>query len=159
MTKQSTAAILVSPKTLGAWGDKGWRLREVYELVEGGSTSYLLRTSNDDSDPRGKTSALTIPYPDAQTLLETFVAIVSINLGTSRSLALLDESHNLTLDGRGLAPFWDIADDVLNALCRNLSSIIRIGLVSLDEMTMADHGFITILREKNFEVTVFSPSA
>lgn len=159
MTKQSTAAILVSPKTLGAWGDKGWRLREVYELVEGGSTSYLLRNSNDDSDTRSETSALTIAHPDAQTLLETFVAMVSINLSTSRSLALLDESHNLALDGSGLAPFWDLADDVLDALCRDLSSMIRVGLVSLDEVSMADHSFITLLREKNFEVTVFSPSA
>jgi len=157
LTKQSTAAILVSPKTLGTWGDKGWRLSEVYELIEGGSTSYLLRNSNRDSDPGSSTSSLMIAYPNAETLLETFIAMLSINLGTSRCLDLLEESHNLTSDGSDLAPFWDLADDVLDCLCRELASIIRIGIVALDDMSMADREFTKILREKDFEVTLFAP--
>jgi hypothetical protein len=157
MTRQTTAAFIMSPKTIGPWGDRAWRIRDVYELVEGGSTSYLLLNGHSGTESVLTTDSLSIHYPSPDALFEALIALLSLNAGSQRCIGLLAESHNL-VDG-ALAPCWDLADDVLASLSKELSSLFRIGVILLDDFSMADADFVEIVRSHNFDVDTFAPTS
>lgn len=160
MTKQSTAALFISPKYIGPWGDHGWRLSDVYELVEGGSTSYLLRNGFCVAADLSPSPTQAIWHPSAQPLFECLVAMMCASIQSERILAILDESHNLVRNPLpGLAPYWEFSEQVLEQLCIELSAQVRLGLVSLDETSMAREAFVALARAHGFEVEVFSATS
>jgi hypothetical protein len=61
------------------------------------------------------------------------------------------------VDG-ALAPCWDLADDVLASLSKELSSLFRIGVIELDGFSMADADFVEIVRSHDFDVDTFAPT-
>ena len=59
------------------------------------------------------------------------------------------------MDGT-LAPYWELADDVLASLSKDLSSLFRIGYIELERLSMANADFVEIARSHNFDVDTFA---
>ena len=72
--------------------------------------------------------------------------------------AYLRETQNLvegTSGSETVAPYWDIADEVLAWCAPRLAEWIRVGIVRLDESTLAGDKTVSRFRSYGFTVDVF----
>lgn len=157
MTKQSTALLAVSPKSIAPWGDTAWRISLTAQLVEGGSASYWLATPTQPAQHRVSPAAVTIEVPNSEEFVNTTLIVLALHLGGHDIERYLLETGNITLEDnvRTLAPYWDLSDEGRLFLAKLLSAELRLGITILDEPTMLMGDVTSGLLDLGFDLDVF----
>ena len=160
MTRLSTALLTVAPLSTGPWGDRLWRVALTAELVEGGSAAYWLIHRSEPAEHLVATAEVLITAPHTTGVVEALVLSVAAHLGDGQTEGILLDSHNIeVLDGiRHVAPYWELTDSTRQVLVERLSSSVRLGLIVLDELTLATAEVVARLRSIGFDVDVFTLS-
>lgn len=153
MTTSSTAFVMVGPSGVGSFHDRLWRVSpNNAQLVEGGTNGpYFLLGSRDDE------FAFHIEDFDADSVMRAVVLLTTLLVGEEQTIGLLRASENLitTVPGERVAPYWELADDVLQSLSKRLASICRIGIVRLDEQSILSVEVVDMLRSLQFDVSTY----
>lgn len=158
MTRTTTALITAGPRTIGPWGDRAWRIALTIQLVEGGSAAYFLSTPTNEPIQQVSPAEVVIEAPHDECTLSSLIMTLAAQLGTEHAQALLEESHNLTMENdiRHIAPYWDLSDELQRQLAQELAEIIRIGVVVLDSTSLVNPILISKLRDHGFDVDLYS---
>jgi hypothetical protein len=158
MSRQTTAYLTVSPKTIAPWGDRTWRISLASQLVEGGSAAYWITTPTQPAENLVSPDEIVIEQPSKEFLLDSILLMLAAHVGDDQIEGYLIDTQNLTLqDGvRKLAPFWDIsAPEVRAFLARKLSEKVRLGITLLENLSLVNDEVINDLRAYGFDVDVF----
>lgn len=101
---------------------------------------------------------LVVELPTEEHVVASIVMLLALHAGDERVMRCLIESHNVAIeDGvRVVAPYWELAPDVLVYLTEILSSQIRLGLTLLDEPQTISEGVMSALRTGGFDLDVFA---
>lgn len=153
MTTSSTAFVMVGPSGVGSFHDRLWRVNpNSAQLVEGGGNGpYILLDSGDQE------FSFPIEAWDAGFVMKAVVLLVTLLVGEEQTTGILRETENLIQTERGerVAPFWDIAEDVLPQLTRRLAPLCRIGIVRLESNSILSRGVVDLMRQTGFDVETF----
>lgn len=153
MTTASTAFVMVGPSGVGSFHDRLWRVSpNNAQLVEGGTNGpYFLLEPGDDE------FAFHIEDLDADSVMRAVVLLTTLLVGEENTIGLLRASENLisTVTGERVAPYWELADDVLQSLAKRLAPICRIGIVRLDEQSILTTEVGDSLRALQFDVSTY----
>ena len=153
MTTASTAFVMVGPSGVGSFHDRLWRVSpNSAQIVEGGTNGpYFLLGSGEDE------FAIHIEDIDQDSVVRAMVLLVALLVGEEQTIGLLRATENLITTERGerVAPYWEIADDVLRSLVTRLAPICRIGVVLLDEASIFTTGVANGLRTLGLDVSTY----
>jgi hypothetical protein len=157
MSRFTSALVFASPLGSGSFYSDGWRVNWCANLVEGSSAGpyWLPLPSYED---HLKIESMMIDSLEPELVTDSLILLLGAVFGSESLNWLLRESQNLIFpeDGKpALAPFWELADDVRNCCIRDLSTRIKIGVVSLDEHSLLGSESIRLLRGLGFRVEVF----
>lgn len=159
MTKFSSALLMVGPAQVGIFGDDLWRVGLTSQLVEGGSNGPYWLTPVTGFREKEET-ALIIGEIQSSVLVDSVIILSALASGEKRALGLLFDTHNVVQDEYGLhvAPYWELAPSVRDALVRYISPLVKLGLVRLDSETLMNQSLVNDLSLLNFRVQVFEPN-
>jgi hypothetical protein len=160
MSRQSTALLTVGPRTIAPWGDRAWRVSGTAQLVEG-SSAYWIVTPTQPANHPATPSEVDVLVPAPDTVVESLLLLLAVHFGDDQLAEYLVEHHNLTIDDAGVrvvAPYWELAGEVISHLARNLSQTVRLGVTLLDDISLMDDEVIDTLRGLGFDVDVFAPT-
>jgi hypothetical protein len=120
--------------------------------VEGGSNGpYFLLGSGDDE------FIFHVEDIDSESVVRAAVLLITLLVGEEQTIGMLRASENLIQTERGerVAPYWEIADDVLQSLVKRLTPICRIGIVRLDSSSILTPAAVDEMRILGFDVTTY----
>jgi hypothetical protein len=153
VTTASTAFVMVGPSGVGSFHDRLWRVSpNSSQLVEGGSNGpYFLLGSGDDE------FTFHVEDFDSESVMRAAVLLITLLVGEEQTIGMLRASENLIQTERGerVAPYWEIADDVLQFLVKRLAPICRIGVVCLDSSSILTPAAVDEMRILGFDVTTY----
>lgn len=153
MTSFSTAFVMVGPSGVGSFHDRLWRVSpNTAQLVEGGTNGpYFLLGSGDDE------FVFHIEDFDSDSVMRAVVLLTTLLVGEEQTIGLLRASENLikTEAGERVAPYWELADDVLQSLTKRLAPICRIGIVRLGTTSALTTEVIALMRLSGLDVAEF----
>lgn len=154
MATFSTAFVMVGPSGVGSYHDRLWRVSpNSAQLVEGGTNGpYFLLGSGENE------FAFHIDAMDSDTVSRALVLLGTLLICEEQTIGMLRASENLiqTEQGERVAPYWEIADDVLEYLVKRLTPLCRIGVVRLDESSIITPVVIDELRILGFDISLFA---
>lgn len=156
MTDITTAVLLIGPNGVGPFNSPDWRvdLKASAQLVEGsGNGPYWLYF-----DPTGQERALMIDSLDPKIVADSIQFISAVLAQDAKSLSMLEATHNVTVQEDGtfrLAPYWELADSVVDYIADSLRDKVRLGLVVLDETSIVNEAVSAHLLERGFRVNAF----
>lgn len=162
LPKQSTALLLVGPKSIAPWNDRVWRIASTAHLVSAqlveGSMAYWIVTPTEPTQHPVKSSAIEVVSPHPESVVDSILMLLGAHFGDDEVEGRMVESHNLTVqDGvREIVSFYELAGDTRAAIASSLSLSVRLGLTRLDDFTLVDDSVIKSLREIGFDVDLFS---
>lgn len=158
LSSSSSALLMVGPSGVGPFHSRQWRLGFYAQLVESGTNGpYWLFHTQDR-----KEQSLHLDGLDSETVVRSIVLMLAFALGSENLRGWLEESHNVFEAPNGetqIAPFWEMADDLVSVCVRELKSSARLGVVTLDEMTLLDRQACAHLSELGFDVESFTSEA
>lgn len=158
MTDVSTSLLLIGPTGVGSFNSPDWRVGYTAQLVEGSTNGpYWLFEEN-----HGEERVLMIDSLFPEVVARSIALLTAVVTSNQRALEILEETHNVTPDSDPdgkvrlqIAPYWDLADDVMSQVSDSLSAHCRLGLVTLDETTVANEEVIAHLLDIGFTVDSF----
>ena len=158
MTRQTTAMMMVGPRSVSPWGDRIWRLALSAQLVEGNEPYWLVSVTQ-PANHEVKPDTVGIASPDTDNVVMSIVMLLAAHLGSGEVENFLVETHNLTLleNVREIAPFYDLSENTTRALVKELTSSVRLGFTLMEELSLVDAGLVGALRGLGFDVEVFAP--
>ena len=158
MTRVTTALITAGPRTIGPWGDRAWRVALSIQLVEGGSAAYFLATPTAEPINKVSPAEVEIAAPFDECTLDALILTLAAHLGGSRIEALLEETHNISVqdDLRRIAPFWDLSHETMQCIASELAENVRLGIMLLDEISLVQPSLLLSLRDLGFDVDLYS---
>lgn len=144
---------MVGPSGVGSFHDRLWRVSpNSSQLVEGGSNGpyFLLGSGYDEF-------IFHVEDSDSESLMRAAVLLITLLVGEEQTIGMLRASENLIQTERGerVAPYWEIADDVLQYLVKRLTPICRIGVVRLDSSSILTPAAVDEMRILGFDVTTY----
>ncbi len=157
MTRVSTALLIISPRSVGSFADRAWRLAGSAQLVEG-SIPYWIATPTQPSQHQVSPSEIEVAAPQDDCVVESILFLLASHYGGVEVENHLLETHNICLGQNGareLARFYELVGETMYFLSRNLCETVRIGFVRLDESSLVNDGVIGALRDLGFDVEVF----
>lgn len=159
MTRVTTALMFASPRSIGPWGDRAWRLALHASLVEGGAAAYWTATPTTPAQHEVSSSEVEVEMPDMDGVIDATVLLLASHLGDEQVEALLIESHLLSIqDGvRTIARYWELFPDTRAQICELLSAQVRVGITLLEDLCLIDVEVINALRQLGFDVDLFVP--
>jgi hypothetical protein len=157
LPKQSTAHLLVGPKSIAPWNDRVWRIAATAQLVEG-SIPYWIVTPTQPTQHPVNSSAIEVVSPHPEAVVDSILVLLGAHFGDDDVEDRMLESHNLTVQNgvREIASFYELASDTRAAIASSLCMSVRLGLTRLDDFTLVDDSVIKSLREIGFDVDIFS---
>lgn len=158
MTRVSTALLIISPRSVGSFADRAWRLAGSAQLVEG-SSPYWIATPTQPSQHQVIPSEIEVAAPQDDCVIESILFLLASHFGGDAVENHLLETHNISLGQNGareLARFYELVDETKDFLARNLCETLRIGFLKLDESSLVNDGVIRALRDFGFDVEVFA---
>lgn len=157
MTRQTTALMMVGPRSVTSWEDRLWRLSLCAQAVEGGE-AYWLVSVTEPANYEVRPNTVGIASPDTNSVMMSIFMLLAAHVGGREVENLLVETYNLTLveNVREIAPFYDLSETTTQALVQHLTTQVRLGFTLMDEISLVDDCLIAALREVGFDVDVFS---
>lgn len=153
MTTASTAFVMVGPSGVGSYHDRLWRVSpNSSQLVEGGTNGpYFLLGSGDNE------FIFHVEDFDSDSVMRAAVLLITLLVGEEQTIGMLRASENLieSAQGERVAPFWEIADDVLTSLSMRLAPICRIGVVRLETTSIFSPEVVEALQNVGFDVSTY----
>jgi len=150
ITTFTTALVMLGPTGIGPFSSQDWRVApDPIQLVEAGTNGPGLLAGR---------HYLSIDSLDSEFVFRAFVLMAANLTDVQHVKDYLRETHNLVQDDSGIettARYWDIADEVLEWCAPRMAEFIRIGIVRLDDMTLADDALVERFRAYGFMVDVF----
>lgn len=144
---------MVGPSGVGSYHDRLWRVSpNSSQLVEGGTTGpYFLLGSGDNE------FIFHVEHFDTDSVMRAAVLLVTLLVGEEQTIGMLRATENLidTDQGERVAPFWEIADDVLKSLSKRLAPICRIGIVRLEVASIFSAEVVEALQNLGFDVSTY----
>lgn len=141
---------MLGPTGVGPFASPDWRVApDPIQLVEAGTNGPGLLAGR---------HYLSIDSLDGEFVVRALVLMAANLTDVGPVKDYLRETHNLVQSDDGFettAPYWDIADEVLAWCAPRLSEFVRIGIVRLDDITLADDFVVERLRAMGFMVDVF----
>lgn len=157
MSRESTALITIGPRNIAPWGDRVWRVAGTAQLVEG-STPYWIVTPTEPAQYSVSSNSVGIHLPEPESLFESILMFLAAYFGDEDVEACLVETHNVTksANGREIAPYFELADEVQSYLVGRLSQCLRIAVTRLSDQTLMDRHVCALLRDAGFDVEEYS---
>lgn len=153
MTTASTAFVMVGPSGVGSYHDRLWRVSpNSSQLVEGGTNGpYFLLGSGDNE------FIFHVEHFDTDSVMRAAVLLVTLLVGEEQTIGMLRATENLieTDQGERVAPFWEIADEVLKSLSTRLAPICRLGIVRLEVASIFSPEVVEALQNLGFDVSTY----
>ena len=150
ITTFTTALVILGPTGIGPFSSPDWRVApNPIQLVEAGTNGPGLLAGS---------HYLSIDSLDSEFVFRALVLMAANLTDVQQVKDYLRDTHNLVQSEAGMettAPYWDIADEVLEWCAPRMAEFIRIGIVRLDDMTLADDAVVERLRSFGFMVDVF----
>jgi hypothetical protein len=155
MSKQTTAVLSIGPLYTTPFGDNSWRVSSCSQLVEGG-VPYWLVTPTQPAENFVTAEALTIEFPDAETVISSVIMVAAVWHGSDDIAGYLLDTENLTQEKpRSIAPYWELSQEGIAHLSGKLSQRVKLGFTLMDDMCLIDTEVISRLRQLGFFVEVF----
>ena len=157
MARNSTATLFAGPRSIPPWGDRSWKIALYAQLVEGGESAYWIASPTAAAPHMVRPDFVRVDQPDNDDLVASIVMAVALHLGGAEAEGLLLDTHNISLDGqtRVIAPYWELAPEVLTELARIVSISNRLGLTTVSDFSLVTEGVVDRLRELGFDTDVY----
>lgn len=150
ITTLTTALVMLGPTGIGSFHSPDWRVApDPIQLVEAGTNGPGLLAGR---------HYLSIDSLDSEFVFRALVLMAANLTDVHQVKDYLRETHNLVRDESGIettAQYWDIADEVLAWCAPRMAEFVRIGIVRIDDMTLADEVVVERFRSFGFMVDVF----
>ena len=149
---------LVTPRTVGSWADRAYRVSHTAQLIEGGSAAYWLVTPTEPAEHRVRPDVIRIENPEPSDVVNSLIMLAAAHVGNGQVEGLLLDTHNIEIvDGvRNVAEFWDVERRTEATLAAALAPQIRMSFTLLDEMNLLTEEVTERLIAYGFDVEVFS---
>ena len=153
MTTFSTALVILGPTGVGPFHSPDWRVGPTHiQVVEGGSNGPALMAGD---------HFMLINSLDPNTLLRALIVMVGTITDVSSVKNHLRETANIAMGPDGLETVthcWDLSQEDLEWCASQLSQYVRLGVVSLDELSLLDTEARSGLTDLGFTVATFESS-
>ena len=145
---------MVGPSGIGSFHSRDWRVGAVAELVEAGTNGpyWLYR------DADGQERTIHIDSLDPDIVARSVLLLLGHLCDDATTRGWLHDTHNLYLDENGrlkVAPYWELADEVVSAIATSLGPRYRLGIVKLDDSSLMNSASIAHLLALGFDVETF----
>jgi hypothetical protein len=154
LTALSTALLMVGPSGIGSFHSPDWRVGGVAQLVEAGTNGPYWLYSDQDGDER----TIHIDSLEPEIVSRSVLLLLGHLTNDPVARAWLRDTHNLFSDETGrltVAPYWEIADEVAQAISAALAPHYRLGFVKLDDTTLVNEEVCAHLLALGFSVEGF----
>ena len=150
MTTFSTALVILGPTGVGPFHSPDWRVGPMHiQVVEGGTNGPALLAGD---------HFLLIDSLEPELVLRALIVMMATITDVSLVKNHLRETSNLQMGPDGfetVAQHWDLAPSDLAWCAAALADYVRVGIVVLDEMTIADASIVERLKALGFMVETF----
>lgn len=153
LTTASTAFVMVGPSGVGSYHDRLWRVSpNSSQLVEGGTNGPYFMLGSGENE-----FIFHVEDFDADFVMRAAVLLITLLVGEEQTIGMLRATENLveTDQGERVAPFWEIADDVLRSLAKRLAPICRVGIVRLESTSIFSPEVVEALQNLGFDVSTY----
>jgi len=144
---------MISPAGGGPFSTPVWRIGTVSQLVESGGEPYWL-VRNPDS---GRDEYVPIPVLDSFTIAQSVLLVLALTVASENCRQVMLEHHNL-VKSRGqlkLAACWDLSDEEISLVLKDLQKRVRLGVVVLDEESILTPAALEHLQSWDLQVDTF----
>jgi len=157
VTKVSTAAVMISGQSFGPWGDSGWRVAGIIEVVEGGSNGPILLPQVIDESRPQHVKVVVVGSIKAKDVARSILAFLAYTWGPESLRSAFDTAGFLgRREPEGFVSDEFVPDDTLMSQAASaVGDLLKCGVVILDTISDISGQLASELRQLGLQAEEF----